>query len=213
MKDLEDFLPFVMPWCRGASDLAAINAVRRAAQEFCTRATVWRVRIIDVPIGANNPLIDIPIPEGALLQELRYVDYMSGAVDPDTPENRRAHCVDDDSVGPVPRLWGTEIDVDGNVRLRILPKVPVDIPAALRIRAYLQPSDTATQLPDFMLTRFGQAIGNGAAKYLHSTKEDWADPKRAGTFADLFAVDIVAAEHWAQTNSMRDSRYTTPAWR
>lgn len=214
MKDLKDFLPFVMPFARMASEPAAQSAIRKSAIRFCEETTAWRSRVANVGIGIGQALTPIPVPEGAIVQEVRYVDFMSGVMDPDSAENRRAHGIRDEAqTGPVPRVWGTDIDDEGDVALRLLPRLEVAIPSALTLRLYLMPSHTATQLPDFFLTRFGEVIGNGAVSILHTSNEEWAIPAKATEFDGYFRAGCLAARDWANRSSMRDSRHTLPIWR
>jgi hypothetical protein len=214
MKDLIEFLPFVLPFARQASEPAAVSAIRKAAIKFCEESTAWRLRVPSIAVPAGNGLTPIPLPDGAIVQEVRYVDFMNGVLDPDTPENRRAHCIrTDEDTGDSPRLWGTDIDDEGDVKLRILPRLETSIPNALIVRLYVMPSHEAKQLPDFFLNRFGEVIGNGAVSILHSSNEEWAVPAKTLEFDNYFRAGCVAARDWANRASMRDSRHTLAVWR
>lgn len=226
-RPLTDFLPFTLPWARGASEIAATAAILRAAIQFANRSQFWRLWLDNQSIvAADAPVATLTgLPDDSEILSIHGVHVNSntsgtpGCDDwhpllPDTADTRRSLGITDESTDScMPKIYGGVIDDDGLEQLNLLPATSTDYPGVMRVYVWLRPTQTAATLPEWMYTRYPQGIGNLAAAILHGSSEEWAEPARVKEYQTYADADIHAANHWAQSHGVTDSRHTRAVYR
>lgn len=188
MAALADFERFVYPFVEGAPAPAVEDAIVDAAVEFCTRTLVLRAFLDPVTLvpGTTEYELDPPegdtqlvgvtaawLPEGPLtsatrpeLEEL-YPDGWAWRQAATTADVRHFYC----------RLPGF---------VQLVPSPMVKAPRALRLEVAYAPTRTTRELPDVLLNRYAEDLGNGALARLHLHKAAYADPGRAAAYRTEF---------------------------
>lgn len=163
MRDLADFLRWVMPYATACPEPVAESHILDAAREFCAATKCWRfVDTIDVPAEACEILC---VPPDATLHEIERAQFNGQPLDPIAYADMR------DAAGEPSHF--TQIDLNS---VRIMPHKA----GQLSISVFLQPAPHADQLPDFIYDRYGKTIADGAlAAILELPGQPYTDPGAA----------------------------------
>lgn len=157
MRDLEDFLPHVIPFAPGCPEPTAISALRDAAMEFCRETRLWRS---DDEFQVSPGSCDvICVPAGAQLVEIEHATF-DGA--PLTPKA----VADLDREYP---SWREETDTTTlpsyltQLSLDTVTVVPAGT-GTLRLYTILTLSDEADSAPGWLFQKYAKVIAAGALK-------------------------------------------------
>lgn len=154
MKDIEIFLPNIMPFAPGCAIPAAYQWIRQAAIEFCERTRLWRYADeFDVTDDAAEALI---APYGAVVHEIEACSFDGQPLEPKTTAwlDSRENGWRDGLLTGIPH-YVTQIEPD---TLRLVPAMAGKVSLALR----LKPTFDADELPDFLADHYRQTIADGA---------------------------------------------------
>jgi len=154
MTDLDDFLPYIMPYAPGCSEPMARQALITAAKEFCQRTRLWRS---EDSFALSQDCNIVCAPDGANLYEIEYASLDGRALEPigyaelnrEHPEWRTT-----EGLGK----WISQVEHDSVV---VAPAVST---GTLRLNLILAPADDAEQLPDFLAKHYRQIISWGALR-------------------------------------------------
>jgi hypothetical protein len=208
---LDDFLPLVLPFARGASEPAAVAEVRSAAIEFCKRTKVWRELLEPQSIKAGSRDVDLPLPDGSDLVELAEVFYgrgNSGVIDPKSEDELRSMGVTPSSTG-TPQWYTFYGDL---YVMRIAPTPIVNESSALTPRAILMPARDADEVPDALFRRYGNEIAAGALARLHAYDEKWASNEKRREYGLQFEGAVGSVSHKVAKSNTRTKRRVTPSY-
>ncbi|GLQ09250.1 hypothetical protein GCM10007913_11820 [Devosia yakushimensis] len=156
MRDLDELLPKVMPLAPSCPEPVALRYLRNAAREFCATTKLWRewdTVVLTAPEFQALPTIP----------DARIIEIEEGRIDGGPKiEPRTVLWLDDHYPG-----WADETEA-GPARFitQIQPNTISVYPrqaGTLKARLVLQPSDTALEIPDFLIEDHGEALGRGAA--------------------------------------------------
>ena len=160
------FLPEVLPYVRDCPEIAAINAIRNAAIEFCAESLIWRYEAdgISLEDGVAEYAIGYP-----LQSEVVTIVAANLGTKPLMPRNEEelAQILGADwrtKEGPVQYVMHDDPNL---VRVAWVPDQ--NYTDQLKLIVALQPSRTATTLPKFLLDRWVEEIAMGAKARLHDT--------------------------------------------
>lgn len=155
MIDIDEFLPEVLPYAPGTSDLIAYRYIAAAARDICERAKVWR--------EDDEFPITTPGQQGLLtIDDAEIIKIESAALDGVDLTPVTAAWLDDNYRG-----WSRNADLS-NARyvtqtawntVSIYPRQE----GTFSGRFVLKPSNRAGQLPEFLLREFAEDVGKGAA--------------------------------------------------
>lgn len=206
---LEDFLPFVMPFARGASEPAAMREIRGAAIEFCRKTKVWQEMLQPIDITAQITEVELPIPEDSEVERIETVFYHSTPIDP-CAEDQLAitYGIKPTSTG-VPRTYIQRIDQS---ELILAPIPSVSEVDALHVRVSLYPTQDAEELPEALFKRYASEIAHGALSCLHLYQESWANKGVAADRRGLFDGAIGSVTSRVAKSNVRSRRRTTPQY-
>lgn len=169
MIDIDEFLPEVLPYAPGTSDLIAYRYIASAARDICERAKVWRADDeFEITTPGQQGLLTIPDAEIVKIED--------AALDGVDLEPVTAAWLDTNFRG-----WSRQADLS-NARyvtqtawntISIYPRQE----GSFSGRFVLKPSRRATQLPEFMLNEFAEDIGKGAASKILTLNTQEAVPQ------------------------------------
>ena len=156
MIDIDDFLPEVLRYSPNANDLVAERFIRQAARELCERCKLWK----------ETDTIEITTPEMQGVLTIDGADIVSieaAKLDDATLEPKTTGWLDVEYP-----FWTIDTTPSGPARYvtQLRPNTVTVVPAVegtLKARMVLRPSRTATTLPSFLLERYSEEIGRGAA--------------------------------------------------
>lgn len=149
MKSWADFHRFCHADVSGASVFEVENQLLGAAQDFCERTKVWRVKLDPVYLFPRIREYEVQTPTGSKIVTI-------------------AHAVDD---------MGTDIELlaagTGGSGVRFFNEtqfeaVPMGARRLVHFTAVLTPADDATGIDDRLFSQYGRIIGLGAKARLHA---------------------------------------------
>lgn len=203
MTKLEAFLPFVMPFARGASDVAAMVEIRNTAIDFCARTKCWQERMPAVGVRAGQAEVDLRLPAGQQIAEVMDVFYLGRPLDPTDEDALRCAGVKPGDSGR-PQFYTRR----GFDCIELAPVPNATESNVLQARVAIQPTLDATEVADPLFTRFAQAIGNGAIARLHLYDEDWANKEKAGLHKGLYEIEVARVTTLVAKSNVRAHRRT-----
>jgi hypothetical protein len=181
MKTWSSFYSDVLPYVSGCPNPVMDHALRRAAQEFFSRAHVWRVWLetvmthglteYDLPLEQHSELVKI---ERATLNGRTIHIIAREMIPADWQTNRSGFC---DSIFTADRKLITMLPgaSDGET---------------LRIEAVLKPSNASAGVLDDHFDNYVEAISNGAKARLMMLPGVYFNPEMAGYFKSAFDAEI-----------------------
>lgn len=185
MKPIDDLLYHVLPFAPECPEPTAIEYLRQAAIRFCRQTRSWREQF-EGAAAAPTTLV-IPYPGQAQLFEIEEAWFNGSRLERrpvmdllDYPADTSGH----------PR-WIAE---DGDDAVRVFPFET----GTLRVSMFLEPTPTATQLPDQLVNMHGRALADGAlADLLMIPNQPWTQPQLAAGFGVRFDAYL---NRWSATN-------------
>lgn len=193
MKHLSAFMPYVIPHVAGCSEPLAFQALREAAQEFCTRTNIVQ-QTFTVSALAGVAEYDLDVPSQMQLARLLKVGWgtdrwlrVNDRWDVDNALALRGTVNGDDPVQGDPTAAWAEPET---AVFKVYPVPDRDLDAMFTVTASYSPTDTATQLDDVLLQRWRRGVVAGALAYLQMMP---GQPFTAPTFArhrDQFETEI-----------------------
>lgn len=192
MKDIDEFMQGIAPYAPGCAAPTAYFGIRQAAIEFCARTRLWRHKA-SVAITANTAAV-IPVPTDAVLHRFERVLFDGQPLDPKTPAwlDENAHGWRDGELEGQP-AYVTQLE-PGTMLL-----VPgADGTASVSIS--LKPSQSAMELPDFMVNEYRSVICTGAlAHILAIPGQPFTNVNLAMTYAQGFQAQVDSLATIAQS--------------
>ncbi len=177
MIDLEAFFPLIRPHAVAAPPPLIEQHVLRAAISYCESTRCWRV-VGPLPfdtVGYGE--ITLAAPAGAAVSEVEGVWFDRRRLEP-VPFDEMPHL----EMTPGDPFAFTQID-----RGKIYCWPAPEAAASAVVSRILKPSRAATELPDFLLEDFGDAIADGAlADLLAMHETPWMNLTLAAAHAARF---------------------------
>lgn len=193
--DYSLFLPDVNLSTTACPEFERINQIRNAAQDFCRRSFMWRVRelaLFTTVAGQESYDITAVIPADAQLVGVHSAWANGREVDVEEPGE-----VDDYAPGTQGRVdcgWPRcVIGIDGPGALRATP-APDSGGIAITGTLSFAPSDAATGVPDFIFNRWRREIASGAIEILCAQEgKPWSNPGLAAFHKNKFDAAVMLA--------------------
>lgn len=179
----EAFLPHVLPSVKGCSDPDAVDAVIKAAREFCRRTHVWNYECDPIMSAAEVPNYVFQLGEGQELVRILAVDL----------DGREYDVVSASAGRRLARRGCSErVAYIKGLQDIVLNPAPSADNQPIVTDVAVQPSLTSTEWPDD-LADYLEDIAQGAIGFLKlDAGEDWSDPSGAmaarGRFNDRIAT-------------------------
>lgn len=171
MRELTDFLRFILPHATACPDPTAEDALLSAARDFCEATRCWRetdsfkVKGHDVEV--------VCVPPSAVLFEIEKASF-------DGRDLERVSFADArfDRDGPPRQITQTQPNA-----VRLAPAGP----GTLSISMFLKPALDADVLPYFLFDQWGETLASGAlARILVIPDQPFSNPQLAGYHAGIF---------------------------
>jgi hypothetical protein len=181
MSSLDTFLGNVRPWAPGVPDPTAYKNIRLAAIEFCERTRLWRYED-EYDVTEADCIGGVSTPSGSVLHDIEVVLFDGNEILPKATRDldRLEKGWRTGALGSgLPRYY-TQIEES---MLRIVPAYAGTLYLCLR----LKPSQTSTDLPDFM-DNYRECIGWGALGRLLSVPgQPYSNPELASFYMGRFS--------------------------
>lgn len=178
MKDFDTLYRRIMPRVRGAAIPVVDEAIRQAAIEFCQRTRLWR----DEDEFKTSDSLDyepMVVPHGAVIFEIESARFNGYPLEVITKRWLEDH---------VPR-WREQTSSQAKWITQSQPNTIRLVPAAagtVHLDLFLQPSNDADQLPDFMIDHYSRVLADGALAELYAMPGDFQNPGLAGFHSQRF---------------------------
>lgn len=204
MAALSELLPLIGQHCPNAPSVSMEFWARWAAREFCSRTLAHQATL--APFDSVVSAAEYTMSSGSDLQptKLLGVRFAGRALALITPAEL-------DSLPDLDETDGTPeaAYLSGTEKLTLYP-APSTVGAVV-VRLALEPSPTATTIPDDLFSQYGHAIAYGAAKYLALTP-DGRDASLASAMSSMFEHEIGRALANTYFARARSSRRIVPTW-
>lgn len=204
-----DWLPDVLPHVQGAPVPQVEHEIKRAAQEFFTRARIWLVTTDDLPLEAGAVSLDIVLPN-ASMAVVRVERAWLGTRPLDA---RLADAMDDAHADDWETHTGTPSAVIQFTPGAVRPyPIPTDA-GTVRLRVSVRPSDAADGIDDQFVARYQDAFSAGAkARLMLMLGKPWSNPEFGAAMRGVFDGYINQAITQAATGFGRGRMAATPRW-
>ena len=198
MREIEDFLPQVMPYAPGCAEPVAVQHLRDAAIRLCERTRCWRHIDTFQTTGQEHEIL--AVPSEANLFEIEWARFNDRLLEPKTPDGEKLFQDNGD-----PR-YITQVNPDC---VSIEPHGIGD----LTISMFLKPSQSADQLPSFMMSQFARALGDGAlSTLLLLPNQPFTNPQMAMVFESKFQTVLDRNFAYNMRGQERARKRTKPSY-
>jgi len=180
VKELSEFLPWVLPSVAACSDLFAEQAIRSAAIEFCERTRLWReIEEYTISEGEEYTVDVACTPAQAVIHEFDSAWFDDKRID--------AKSFDRNPPDFTPaELFYSQI---GPNMLRLTAPQP----GTFKLAIFYKPAPNADFLPDFLFYQYTQAIADGALAQLFMTPgHDWTSTPLGDRYRRKFETTLDA---------------------
>ena len=183
MKDLDAFLPGILPFAPGCATPTAHFGIRQAAIEFCERTRLWRSEDeFDVTLEGCEAVMS---PEGSEILEFEKALFNDQPLIPkttawlDTNENGWRSGT---HTGRPRYITQTAPDT-----VTLVPKEA----GRLKMYLWLKPAQECTELPDFLAGKYRETIAFGAlSRILIIPNQSFTNVEMAGAFSQMFETRL-----------------------
>lgn len=199
------FYDYVMPELSGANPDIVDIYLRRAAIEFCEETSVYTADHDPISIIKGIAEYDLEPPE----QETDIVsvkkawvgDAAIGYVSQDTLNQRPTYWPGETAPRPVAFTQQTQTSIV------VFPKPSESLRNGLKMKVVLRPSLTATQIADWVATKYIQEITDGAkAMLMAMPNKPWTQPDGAALYRTQFEAGKTRATIESQRSFTRASQ-------
>jgi hypothetical protein len=181
----EDFLVEVTPFVRDVPEVVAVQAVRNACIEFCTRTRYLQTDLDPITAIAHQAEYDMDADTGYIVVDIMQAWFGDQLLIPKAVEElTRIYRTTD---------WQT---LDGNPyyyyrnvsqQMRLVPRPKLTEANKIRIRAAIAPSRSSTTVDSDIYEQFLEYIALGARARLYDTaNQPYYDPKAAQVYLKRF---------------------------
>lgn len=193
MTDFTAFLPEVMPYVHDCPQLAAIQAIRNAAIEFCEKSHYWQVDLTNADIDAGTGEYLISVPAQTALVDLIGGWYNNHRLIPKNADVlSRLYAGTDWRMVTGDPIYVTKLD---GSTLTLVPTPTRTEFDALGLRVALAPARNATAISSDLYQRFAEVIAKGARARLYATPgQPYYDMNMSMAYHREFLVGIGEAK-------------------
>lgn len=211
MVPLEHWENIVSAHVNGAPLPAIMDAVRTAAIHWCRDTLMVQEDVTGLEVEAGQVTIDVPNSADGL--------FPSSVIEVRCPTHRlrpvtRLELENENPTGWARLRTASTEKLDAWFsprpgRLRLVPHLSVDTPAALDLVVAYQPPRNASEVPTFLYEMFAEEIAAGACAILHSHNQaPYADAAQVAGFAELFGSAVQQHAHLGEGGFHRNRRRT-----
>jgi hypothetical protein len=196
MKELDLFMPHILPFAPGCAEPTAFYGIRQAAIDFCERTRLWRYE--DEFTVSTDLSEAIMAPYGAVVHEIEQVLFDGQPLEPKTTQ-----WLDQRQIG-----WRAgSLSGRPNYVTQTAPDTLQVVPAyagTVNLSLWLKPSQDCDELPDFMVDQYRETIAHGAlGRILITPNQSFTSLDLAAIFAQRFAMKIDSLSTKGSTGQQR----------
>lgn len=182
------FLPEVLPFAHGCSDMVATHAVKNAAIEFCEKTDWWLYELdpIYAVVGVQDYDLD-DLPEQTTIVRLVQAAYDGRQMDQMSTDQLRARFgLTWRSLAPGLPRWCVQVMQD---QVSLVPAPAAGSTAKLTVMISLRPSRDSVVCDSSILERWAEVVGQGAlARLCSSAGQPFSNAGAAATYRARFNV-------------------------
>jgi hypothetical protein len=178
-----DLLSYVLPEVAGCTDLLVERALRDTLADLCLRAKVWSEKTYPQNTVPGVADYDVDLPCCAELVEIKWLAF----------DNRRLFGVPDETpaLGQAPGTPRAYAQLTPDT-VTLVPAP--DTAAPLTMTLTLRPTLDGVDFPDWLITRYQDALLAGAkARLLMMTGRAWFAPQQALAYQAMYAAEVARA--------------------
>lgn len=205
----DDFLPQVLPEVPGCPEISAINAIRKAAIDFCEQSLIHVVDHDPVTVIAGTADYDLESPiSNTRVTKIMRAWFKRNELAPVHPDEIGDPTLYNQNIGGVtvtrgdPKLY-TQKDAD---TFSLFPIPAITEPQSVTLRVALVPTRKSTTCETFLFEDWLDEIAAGAAALLQETPgKSFFNPPKAAFNRKAFVAGINAAKQQATRGYVRSS--------
>lgn len=203
MKNVSDFLPFVLPYAPGCSDPMAEQAIVSACMEFCERSLIVQ-ETLGESSAADQADYDVSEPAQGALVKVLAVFYLDARLKARSREMvRRGSAARGEAITGVTVTSGTPVEWfsrdPAQPIISLYPPPAESEEGAITIVAAFRPTRAATRVADTLYDDYAEDIAAGAiARLLIMPAQSFTSPSLAGTYRSQFLSAVHAASTLAR---------------
>jgi len=190
----------VLPWVPGCAQAMALDAIRKAAIEFCELSWAWIYNPAAQDVVATQIEYPFAPPSNAVVVKVLYAEHDGEPIYPRSP----------DQLDKMYKSWRTfpgtpEYHTQEDERNLLLVPVPVaSITGGLKMRVCLKPKFDAADIESRMYEEYREAIASGALyRLMLSPKKPYTDAALAAVHKEMFDDKASSVRHKVQKGYAR----------
>lgn len=196
MRDLEDFLVWVQPYCPAAPYPAMERAVLDAAIELARKSTILREDLTPIDIQSGVTAYTLSPPDAHQIVVPKVVRLSGQPVYP-KGEDGADHAIPGWRSGGLSRRYW----MSGPTTINLMWTPTTAAAGALTVKAAVKPAQNATSLADMLYDDWAQGIAHGALQLLFGMDgEPWANPEKERSRKRKFEDAVAEASAVAATS-------------
>jgi hypothetical protein len=197
----------VLPYVPGCPQAMALNAIRKAAIEFCEKSWAWIYNPAAQDVVASQIEYPFSTPSNAVVNKVLRAWY----------DNKPIHPLSPDQLDEMFANWRTtsgtpEYHTQEDERNLLLVQVPAaSLTGGLKMRLSLKPKFDAADIESRMYEEYREAIASGALyRLMSSPKKPYSDPNTAIFHKSAFDDKAADVRHKVQKGYARAPLRNTP---
>lgn len=194
MASYDDFLSRVLPDVPGCPEIAAIQAIKDVAIQFCDASLIHQVDHDPVSVVAKVADYDLESPvSGTRVAKIMKLWYSGTPLEASAPDQVRDPTLYNQRVGDYNTQYATPrtyIQKDINT-FSLFPIPEKSLVNAVTMRVALVPLRSSTTIADFLYEVYAVPIAAGAvASLMLSPNKAYTNPKLAAYYQGLYTVGL-----------------------
>lgn len=190
----DSFMPWVLINCPGVAEVAAVQALKDAAIEFCELTLIHQADHDPVAVVANVTDYDLESPvTGTRIFKVMRAWYKGKLLTPVAPDQVNEPSVYNQSIPGYDEKFGSPtgfIHKDDST-FSVIPIPDESVANAITMRVALAPLRSSTTVENFLYENWGEFIAHGAnARLLSMIGHPWSNPNAAAYHQTRFRVGI-----------------------
>lgn len=186
--EYEQFLSQVTQYVPDVSEFVAIDAIRNAAIEFCTKSLFWQTTLASVPVVAGKATYTLQTPADTKVIQIVSAYFNENLLVPQSPDR----LADIYRRGDWQTMTGSPQYITQVIKpeITVVP-IPVNAAGNLSVRVALAPTRDSQEIDAEIYEQWAETIAMGARARLYAQpKQPYYDKQAAVDATKLFRYDI-----------------------
>lgn len=217
MITLESFLPYVLPSASNCPEPLAIQALRNAAIDFCTRTDLIQ-RVFTPNVIAGTATLAIDVPNNMTVGRVMEMYYKDSRMHPATPDGvrsplamRGANIGDATIVTGYPRFYFQTTPDSDTFNVYPVPDATAALTAGYTLRVSFVPDQECMTVDDTLFDDYAEDIANGAlARILMTPGQSFTSVTASAAYRSMFEGAIKAGRRQTQMGYTNGAQRIAP---